>query len=70
MQESHKLVKLPLVGDQAAQNQIDFEWPTKEIFEQMENQDSIRIKSIEIGHYINYNYYNLVTLKVTLSNGQ
>ena len=35
----------------------------------MENHDKIKIKSIEIGHYSNFNYYNLLSLKVTLSNG-
>ena len=36
----------------------------------MDNQEEIKLKSIEIGHNIGFNYNPLVSIKVNLSNGE
>jgi len=39
LKETSQLHKLPLAGDQFSEDKFDFEWPTQEIWDEMENQE-------------------------------
>ena len=65
--ESVALKKLPLWGEQVSDDEIDFEWPTQEAFDQM-NPD-VFIESIEFKSRHEYSHY-VSSVKVNLSNGE
>ena len=69
---TYDLCKLPMVGAQVSADQIDFEWPTQEIWQSMANHENIKLKKIDIcgNNDGNRGYFNITKLKVTLSNWQ
>ena len=61
------LERLPLWGKRygkAPDNEINFEWPTEEMFSAM--TPDVSLKSIEFKDYL----YGLASVKVNLSNGE
>ena len=64
-----ELFKLPVFGYQIAEGEHDFEWPTKEIWGQMNNYEQIKIKTIDITQECSA-CNSILKLKITLSNGQ
>ena len=60
----YKLKKLPMWGLKVNLNEIDFEWPTQEIFDQM--QPDVTIKSLEFKD----SSYVISSIRVNLSNNQ
>ena len=45
-QYKYTMRKLPMWGKKFEENQINFEWPTQEIFDQMQH-DQVKLASIE-----------------------
>ena len=61
------LRKLPLWGERVSEDEINFEWPTPEIFAQM--QPDVTIQSIEFKTY-SQSSTAVSSVKVILSNGE
>ena len=45
------LRKLPVWGKKIRDDEIDFEWPTAAIYEQLEDRDNVRLTSIEFKEF-------------------
>ena len=52
-----------------AENELDFEWPTQDLFRQMQT-DVVAIKSLSFANRISYHDYSLASVQCTLTNGQ
>ena len=63
---SYKLRKVPFWG-KAADHEINFEWPTKEQFDQM--PEDVRLQSLELKYPTRNANYGIAAVKVTLSHG-
>ena len=57
---------MPLWGENVSEEKINFEWPTPEIFAQM--QPDVTIQSIEFKTILIWDYI-VSSVKVNLSNG-
>ena len=63
---SYKLRKVPFWG-KAADHEINFEWPTKEQFDQM--PEDVRLQSLELKYPTAGGNIGIAAVKVTLSHG-
>ena len=61
-QSDFTLKRLPLWGQQVSEHEINFEWPTQEMFDEFENIENASLKTLELKDHGCY----LASVRVTL----
>ena len=69
MKEPWELNKLDLYGDQVLADQIDFEWPTKQIWDEMDDKENIKVKHFNIVRNDDSCNHKILKIKIILNNG-